>query len=613
MNISSIGMYTLGTTCYSGAFPIVIFDVKKELLVYTAIEFYTSSGMLLERFYVDLPNSIFTEYEFVSDRDSNISFKFALSELPRFQILRFMHIVWIVDGNVVFTGYIQSIPLQGDDRLNFSGHGMVKRLDKCLIVNPYSNYQIQSMTKNSNLMTVYLNGNIPNIDLVGLKVVVRECTEDKNNSKANAFFTIQSHGGVNGNWFIVYSNPSGLYQVESKGLLDILPPEWSYSNLRSTVIDYCMRNLTRNPIKYNPALIDETTGYITAGTVNFHGIEFSKFIKDMKDTLPERYKIGVNNSGYFYLKNESEEILDKYFEQYEFEDVELKEDVEGVVNNITLMRQGDGKKWSIAAIAKNDTSIGLYGNLAEKIDIPYAIEDGTAQLVADMYIQNNSKPKNSITLKDQPFKIYEFGYYGIVTKNQDYIFTINELDDLNNWITDGDCIVTISTSSYISGFASHKLDFTGNVLHLYNYDEPLNVLGIKGIGFYIQSNMQGLRIGFGIGKTNWYDNLFQFEFNQVGFFVPIFFSLDGLDEIRKIGFALNPSNSRSHSVIIDNIFILQNTNIHYSMPLKKQIWNCKDGIKTVELEFGMLENNKLADFVGNTANSIQNNTLMIRG
>jgi len=605
--IAGIGMFALGTTCYSKPLPITIIDLSQYDEDYEAIEFYTPSGYLLERFYVNLPNTIFTDYEFVNDRDGCVSFKFTLSEYPKFQIFRFTRVVWKVKGKINFTGYIENIPLQGDDRLSFSGFGMAKRLDKSLIVNPYANYQVKSISKTDAVCTMYLYGNMPNIDLVGLRVVVRGCQEDKNNTRANAYFTIDSFGGVDGDWYIVYNNAGGLVQTVSLGVADILPAEWSFSNLRSTIIDYCIRHLTRNQVKYNPLLIEETTGYITSGTVNFHGMEFSKFIKEMREALPERMTLGVNEEGYFFLKNQTDEIIDKFFEEFDFYNPDLKEDLDKVVNNISIMREGDGKKWSLAALASDSTSIALYGELTKKVDIPYAIEDSTAQMIANVYLANNKDPKYNITIKERPFEIKKFGYYGIVTKANDYVFTIENLDTLSGWITENGT-ATIANTDFISGSGCHNISFNSNCNHYINYADHYNCIGIKKIGFYIQSNISKLECNFIVNGK-----ILKTEINITGYFIPIEFELIGFDEIKSIQFVFVPGLNRTYNVKIDNIFILQNTNIHYSMPLRKQTWKVKNGNKEVEFEYGMLENNKLADFVGNTNSQMSNNTLMIRG
>lgn len=607
-NIASLGMFTLGSTCYSKAFPIQSISIQDEMVSYDAIEFYTPSGYLLERYYVNLPNTIFTDYEFVNDRDGCISFKLTLAEYPKFQILRFTKVVWVVSGKINFTGYIESVPLQGEDKISISGYGMSKRLEKTLIVNPYANNLIKSMSKVDATMTVYLHGNKPNINLLNLKIVIRECTEDKNNTKANAFFNIDSYGGIDDDWFITYQNASGLNQPESKGIIDILPSEWSYSNLRSTVIDYCIRNLTRNQVKYNPALIEQTTGYITSGTVNFHNMEYAKFVKEMKETLPESYRFGVNELGYFFLKNQYTEIIDKYFEEYDFYEPDLKEEVDKVVNNVSILREGEKKKWSVAAIASDQTSISLYGELAKKINVPYAIEDATAQSVANIYLANNKEPKYNISIKNRPFEIKEFGYYGIVTKEKNYINTINQMDTLDNWITTG-ATVSIANDDYISGSGCHRLVFSGSCSHRYTYSAGFNSIGIKKVGFYIQTNIQGLLVKFLVNNKE-----FETIINTTGYYIPIEFDLLGINEINTIMFIFNTTfTSRTYSVKIDNITITQNTNIHYSMPLKKQTWKSSKGIKIVDCEYGMLETNKLADFVGSTNSSMSSNTLMIQG
>ncbi|MDZ4726209.1 MAG: hypothetical protein SH817_08625 [Leptospira sp.] len=554
------------------------------------LSFGIANGSFLESFPIDVQNTIFQKLSFVVNNGGNCqSFKFSLNSLPDVPLLTYTEYALKFGSIPRFKGYITKRPIPGEDEdLNFSGYGFFKKIEKTKIKNP-DNHLIQSVSQSGTTMTLnLLPGSLVASAKVGLKIVVKNCNESKN----NGVFEITSNGTAT----IVVLNPSGVTDSSISGVVYILPIEWTESTRIDLLIKktLSMSLTSSNQVLYDPSTIEETTGFLSAGEVNFEGMEIGKFFDLMRKFLQRKYYIGIDGYGKIFVRQIPLQMIQKLHAGFDFPSGSINTDEE-VAGNLITVNKSDSKSGkssgsSIAGIASDPTSVAKYGEQPYSEDIPGHLSADTGNLYANALLIIMKDPIIQGEAKDMPWRWYDFGLYGYVTKTDFYPFTIEDFDSLTNWVTDAEITRSIVNSKLVNGANSHKLVLTSaseNKVHRKPISFRMN--SGKNMFFYMFSNVK-IKIRYGFGTDSWNENVYDFETFEVDRWFPYRVQFQGLTkQINHIGFQI--LSDIDAEVYLDFLNCFSYTALHYELQLDQAEYIIDSHERKVTLKFGDLTRN----------------------
>lgn len=554
------------------------------------LSFGIANGSFLESFPLDVQNTIFEKLSFIVNNGGNCqSFKFSLNSLPDVPLLTYTEYSLKFGSIPRFKGYITKRSVPGEDEdLNFSGYGFFKKIEKTKIKNP-DNHLIQSISQSGTTMTInLLPGSLVASAKVGLKIVVKECNETKN----NGVFEITS----NTTNTIVCLNPSGVTDGGISGIVYILPIEWTESTRIDLLIKktLSMSLTSSNLVLYDPSVIEETTGYLSAGEVNFEGMEIGKFFDLMRKFLQKKYYIGIDGYGKVFVRIIPTAMIQKLHAGFDFPSGKIRTDEE-VAGNLITINRADSKAGkltgsSIAGIASDPTSVAKYGEEPYSEDIPAHLSNATGQMYADALLAIMKDPVIQGEAPDMPWKWYDFGLYGYVTKSDYYPFIIEDFDSLTGWVTDPDITASIINSRLVNGANSHKLELTADSLNKVHRKEiSFRMNSGKNMFFYMFSDVK-IKIRFGFGTDSWDENVYEFETFEINRWFPYRATFQGLTkQINHIGFEI--LSDVDAEVYLDYLNCFSYTALHYELQLDQAEYVIDSHERKVNLKFGDLTRN----------------------
>lgn len=552
------------------------------------VTFGFSNGSFTEFFPLDVQDSIFLNFRCKINKGGNsISFEFELNRLPDAPIIRYTNVSIKIGNRPRFFGYITKRPVPGEDSsLKFSGYGSQKRIEKVRIKN-HNKFLIQSISKTGSEITLYVVGPtmVPN-GFANLKAIVKDNSEDKNNGVFDIISNTEDE--------ITILNPAGIELDEISGGVSVLPYEW----INPVRFDILFKQILstslspKNQVQYVATEIEQTTGIITAGMVDWEGMEFSRFFKLAESFLRRLYYVGVNGSNRIFLHKKPTGILDKFLAGYHFPKGDLSIDEEVAGNVISVYRSESkgatrgGPK--VAAIAQDATSINKYGESPYSDDVPAWASTEFATVYAEALLQFLKDPIVNAEAKNMPFKYYEFGYYGYVTASNYYPFPIAEFDSFENWNTSETILRSLSNSFLVDGAFSHRLLVNaGSVSGTHILSKKFRLCSPKNFIFFMQ-NTNPVRIRFGVGIESWDE--FTWEINSFGnnrfFPYKIDCSSKKLPsrEIQFIGFEI--LSDTEAEINLDFLHCYQYGALHYELELDEEELVYEQNSRYVNLKFG---------------------------
>jgi len=604
-----------------GIFHTPILSEGRDVLLYQepvnqnnvneAVSFGLANGSLFTSYPLNVPNTIFSNFKFKVNRGGNcLSFDFELNRLPEEPILKFTT-VQIRLGNVArFFGYITKRPLDGeDDKLKFSGHGTIHRLQKRKIFNDEKYIITDILASGSNMVVTLSGASLGTI--TGQKFIVTDHVEDKN----NGVFDVISNTATT----VTVLNPSRVTSTATSGQGVILPTYWTDSILVSEFIKNTLANhLNKTNVQYVASKIEDTTGVVTAGASNFEGMEFQRFQRVVENILSNQYWFGVDGDNQFFLKKKPTGKIDTFFAGFDLPEgsVKIDEDVEG--NAITIFRSGskDGRRRGsiIAGTASDATSIAKYGESAYDEEIPAWLSDATGQSYADALLEFMKNPSIKAEAKNMPFKWYDFGTYGYVTEAGNWNFDLLDFDSLINWTTGSDIAASLSNTTLVNGANSHRLELSLASIGQTHVRTGLNFLvsGGNSITFYIRSNTAvKLRVGFG---ETWTDNVFDVSPSGLNRFEPIKINIQGsgIRRIEEIGFEVLECEA-STTIFLDYMTINMFSNKHYLLELDEVEYLFENQERKCNLKFGDTRRNPgFGEYIAGIKSQVELSKLMLR-
>ena len=591
-----------------------------ESLPDTSLEVFTFNGGSIGKIYTNVEKPILQKIKFTIDDFGSRDFEIHLSELPDFPLINFSQIIFSIDKEKVFGGYIYDLPEVGNTKEKayiIKGFGFKKRLEE-VTIQTKENYNIQSISFNgsTNVCSYYTT---QNLDLSKVEMGCKIFVSNSENKINDGLYTII---GLSSNRIDIYT-PFAVNQSIIIGEIKVLPLTWSESSkLVSEVLTHIIANFGLGsfglPLKYNPLLIEETIGITIGGVIDFNKLTLLKTVQALQNILGNEYKIFIDANGFWNLKKLNSEIKGVFNIGFNVNDFELKLDYDKIRNVITVLRAGtktESGNSVIGAIGNPQedvaTSISKYGRKEEKIELPSYFSDEACQLIANQTLSVKKEPRFQSKIKKAFLKNYEFGNYKIITTRDNQKEIINECDSLTDW--NFNSIPTfLDANILMTGAKSIRIEIdTINNSQYFDLDLiNFNLSQKQKINIWIRSNKLGnlLEIGF-IGNND--SKIFNISFDSINQF--IFFSFEIKDMIstflNKIRFYVKNISELTY-INLDEISLSYFGEKHIINPLKLATYNISNSEKFVDLDLG-LETDKLEDFLNGIKASKENQSLYL--
>lgn len=572
-----------------------------------------ANGSLFEFLPFSVPNTIFTSIYLKFVQGMPYAFNFELNRMPNFPLVKNTEFSIRIGNTVRFKGYITKTPNEGEDeRLVFEGFGYHKKIEKKKIVNS-DRHIIQSTTQSGSSNTlIFLGTPFASSALVGLKVVISDNIEDKN----NGVFEITS----NATNTITVLNPSGITSTAITGIVEILPAEWTNSTLVSDLVKQILSTnfgSGGNP-NYIESKIEETSGILTAGEINWAGTDFPRFMKIVREICEEQYYFGIDGQGSFFLTKISDEQIEKFHAGYSFPSATLETDNEIQANTVTVYRSdaksGRRKLSVIAGLASDATSIAKEGAFDYTEDVPAYVSDATGQAYAEALLTILKQPVVKGKAEKMPYRWYDFGFYGYVSQSGFYTFDLADFDSLTSWTTDANITASLSNTVLVNGANSHKLELTSASIGETHVRSGLNfrITGAQKLLLFI-NNTEEIEIRIGIGNTVWNEKTYDLKLKGLSRFEPIPLDISGYSgsKIDKLGFEI--LNCGTQITYLDYATVYQYGAKHYSMKLDELELHLQPHEKWATLTFGdQKRNGGYAELMAGVKAQIELQRMMIR-
>lgn len=350
-------------------------------------------------------------------------------------------------------------------------------------------------------------------------------------------------------------------------------------------------------IRYNINKIDFTSNNtifpvnIQIGKSNIYEI-FNKLTKIIN------YVWGVDANGDFFCYQLPNKIKKTFFEN--LVDAEIFLDFKNIKNVITIKRQvernSNSTGWTIGSVKTDFASVAKYGKKFYDLLLPGYFDDQSCDIVANQILNDAKEPKYQFKINKYIFKKnklinFDLGKYKLITKFDYDFLTINDCDDINKIIFDNNDtsaseIITNNVGDFISGAGALKIyNVNSNSQKTYLFLNNLIYGKTKSILFYAKTNFFNdtflFKLKFGSDLNNL--NIIDFKINT-NYYKLYKIEIDYLN-LNYIMIQLNEPNPANKILFIDKIFIECYTNKHIVNTLTKTIYEIKNDLISVDLEF----------------------------
>jgi hypothetical protein len=246
----------------------------------------------------------------------------------------------------------------------------------------------------------------------------------------------------------------------------------TYSNKTlEYIIDDLIRNqvVSKSRIIYNPELIEPPNISITKFEIKNKDIwkTMERLLEIANyDYNTNQYTFGVDKNRHFYFKEVSQEVDMGFFEGFQYQNPDTKENFKKVINQINIYRTQENSQDVELVTSVNDLdSQAKYGLKAKNLTIPVFLDTNSAINIANSILERNKEPFSTVNVKNleaetEPFPIQ---FYQLNNKVNDYNKIIAEFELLSEWsynITNTTIVTT--ENKVLSGRKAFKCDLNNS-------------------------------------------------------------------------------------------------------------------------------------------------------
>jgi hypothetical protein len=259
------------------------------------------------------------------------------------------------------------------------------------------------------------------------------------------------------------------YEYTGKGYYDYFKQIKVNKLYENKTLEYMLNDIMENdispntPIIWNPGLIVPPA--ITVTKLELKKKTAEKAIEEIlkianNDYQTTQYEMGVDKNKQYYFSAIDSELKSGFFEGYQYQNPDVKDDLNTVINQIDIYRAvEDSQDVEFVSRVEDTDSQELYNIRNQDITISDFVDTTTAENIATAIIERNKDPFKTVSFEelrtnDTPFDI---GFYTLNSKFDEYNQIINEFSDLTEWTQNtSNTTVTVSTDKVLTGKKSFK-------------------------------------------------------------------------------------------------------------------------------------------------------------
>lgn len=583
------------------------------------IEFYSKNDVLLFRIPEGIRDTILNSIEWNHDFRGCADLTIKLLTATPFPLtygckIRISVSGIVAIGKTIYTGYLYKPQSEFNSKkglFEYKFFGLRKRYEKQEITLP--TYSISSIGQSGSNSTFNVSS-ISGIS-IGQVIAVRRCDNDLNND----YFTITGFTGTS----VTVVNAVGVTQATSGGDFVVLPIEWSSANLLSEVFkSVAYLASIAFGIGYNPSKIETSSGYSTAGLVDFSEMDYDKAFESIEKMAYGFAAMGVDEYGDFFFKVIPSNVITVLNTGYEINDPGLTLNYNNLANVITGERtkgrnsttNGFDVVTTALPLVDVNLSIAKYGVYTKRVQVPAYLSDSVIQQIVDADLQQNKEPRYSAKIDDVKFdRFYEIGDYAVCPLPDIYTDVVSECDSLTNWTDDTNITLAINTDVLVTGNGALQISAGVSAIgESFYYSLTYDLFGKKSVEMWLRSNQRGdfLTMQLTDGVTT---ESYPIYIDTVDQYYRVIIDIDPsvLTNLTEIRFEFGASTVNGTIVYIDELSIKRLTATHVRMPFKKATYKLTPHTGGVNLEFG-LESEKLSEFLQGLQTQIETNKIGAR-
>ncbi|MBM9502878.1 hypothetical protein JWG44_21735 [Leptospira sp. 201903071] len=570
------------------------------------VQLSSVAGSILSQFPLGIQYPKISSMKNVVNQFGPLSGELIFAEMPEVPLPDFASYKLKIDSRSVMKAYLYDTPDQTSTSkkgFSYKSYGMIKRLEGETISNSNKwtihKIEVSGPDETDAILTLGANVNFPqnlySADIQPDQVLYIRDTEDSDNE--GKFRVVEVTGALT----LRIHNPSVVLQNIILGTIEILPKEWGDPlTLVSELVDQVFKTYgQRVPILYSANLIQPTPGITTLGELYLEGMSLFKFIELVVDMLGGLWYCGVNADGFYFLEKKKSEPIDKFAVGWDYNDLDIKIDRDWVWNYIEIFAKSEEGSGTVKLYSElNESSEKKWGRRTPPgggIEVPASFTKEIAILICRNLLELHKEPRVLITIKNAPYKFYEFGDYKIAFPAKPYYEVLDDLDSLGGWSSSDNSklSVVLSNDTLISGSKCHKMIFTG--CDEVTYSKIFNVRknGLTDIHFYLYSsaiddfntNPDGM-IQFYIIDSTGTKHEKSFPISIESKWIPCPWNIASLKikQIVEVGFQFK--NVPDSVIYFDELKVRSDTSITHTVPLVEVEYNNPPTKKNCKLTFG---------------------------
>nr|PJZ91277.1 hypothetical protein CH379_19565 [Leptospira ellisii] len=567
------------------------------------VQLSSVTGSILSQFPLSIQYPKISSMKNVVNEFGPLSGELIFAEMPDVPLPDFASYKLKIDSKSVMKAYLYDTPDQTSTSkkgFSYKSYGMIKRLEGETIsnFNKWNIHKIEIGGTNNTDAILYLAPNVvfpQNLNTAEIQpdqvLYIRDAEDSDNEGKFRVVEVIDSLT------FRVH-NPSVVAQNIILGTVEILPVEWGNPlTLVSELVDQVFKTYgQRVPILYSSNLIQPTPGITTLGELYLEGMSLFKFIELVVDMLGGLWYCGVNADGFYFLEKKKEEIIDKFAVGWDYNDLEIKIDRDWVWNYVEIFAKSDEGSGTVKLYSElNETSEKKWGRKTKSVEVPASFTKEIAIVLCKNLLELHKEPRVLITIKNAPFRYYEFGDYAIAFPSKSYYETLDDLDTLSTWSSSDPTKLKIelTNDTLVSGSKCHKLIFSGADFVTYKKTFNERKIGLTDFHFYLYATVKDDFITNPDGMVLFYvidsfgtkhEKSFPIGIESKWIECPWNIAALKIQKIIEVGFEFR--NVPDSVIYFDFLRTRSNTSITHTVPLVEVEYNNAPTKKNAKLTFG---------------------------
>ncbi|GAG84369.1 unnamed protein product, partial [marine sediment metagenome] len=199
------------------------------------------------------------------------------------------------------------------------------------------------------------------------------------------------------------------YKYSGNGYYEYLKRVKMTKTYANNTLSFILNDIIQNfaepntRIIYNPTLIEPPSI-----TIKDFEIENKDLLKTMErllgianyDYKNIQYRAGVDENRHFFFQSVSTDVTYSFFEGFQYQNPDVKEDLKKVINQVTIYRTKSGSSDVEEVTSVNDAdSQAKYGLKSKNLTIPIFLDTQSAIKIAQFIIEKNKEPLLSVNVK----------------------------------------------------------------------------------------------------------------------------------------------------------------------------------------------------------------------